>query len=135
MTHLLDANSCIHSLRYGTASSVTLKLAAAPVGSVVLCAVVVAELLYGVHRSQQQARNLAQVQTFCRGFLSLPFGDRAAEEYGKLRAYLTQQGTPIGPNDLLIAAIALAHGLILVTNNTAEFCRVPGLRLEDWQQP
>ena len=59
--------------------------------------------------------------------------DRAAEEYGKVRALLAALGTPIGPNDLLIAAIALANQMTLVTHNTAEFSRVPGLALEDWQ--
>jgi len=65
--------------------------------------------------------------------ISLPFDDSAAEEYGKLRAHLATVGTPIGPNDLMIAAIALAHRLIVVTHNTVEFSRVPGLLVEDWQ--
>src|SRR5262249_35006212 len=66
-------------------------------------------------------------------FTSIPFDDQAAEEYGKLRARLTSQGELIGPNDLMSAAIALPSGLTLVTHNTAEFRRVPGLNLEDWQ--
>ena len=61
--------------------------------------------------------------------------DRAAEEYGKVRAHLAALGTPIGPNDLLIAAIALANQMTLVTHNTTEFSRVPGLSLEDWELP
>ena len=63
----------------------------------------------------------------------MPFDDRAADEYGRIRAHLAGLGMLIGPNDLLIASIALANGLILVTHNTAEFSRVPGLKLEDWQ--
>jgi tRNA(fMet)-specific endonuclease VapC len=63
----------------------------------------------------------------------VPFDDRAGEEYAKVRADLAAKGTPIGPNDLLIAAIALANGLTLVTHNTTEFSRVLGLRLEDWE--
>jgi tRNA(fMet)-specific endonuclease VapC len=63
----------------------------------------------------------------------LPFDDRAAGEYGKLRDHLSRIGQMIGPNDLLIAGIALANGLTLVTHNTVEFSRVPGLPLEDWQ--
>jgi tRNA(fMet)-specific endonuclease VapC len=66
---------------------------------------------------------------------SLPFDDRAAEVYGRIRAHLTATGMAIGPNDLMIAAIALANGLTLVTHNTAEFSRVPGLTIEDWQAP
>jgi tRNA(fMet)-specific endonuclease VapC len=76
---------------------------------------------------------LSHVQVFCRQFQSLPFDDRAADEYGRIRAYLTGLGALIGPNDLLIASIALANGLILVSHNTREFSRVPGLKLDDWQ--
>lgn len=133
MTHLLDTNTCVDHLKRGQASNVTAKLAAAPPGSVVLCSVVLAELLYGAHRSASKAQTLVQVQAFCRPFQSLPFDDPAAEHYGVVRAHLAGLGTPIGPNDLMIASIALANGLTLVTHNTSEFGRVPGLKLEDWQ--
>ena len=63
----------------------------------------------------------------------MPFDDIAAEIYGRIRAHLATQGTPIGANDLQIASISLAHDLILVTHNTREFSRVPRLRLEDWE--
>ncbi len=61
------------------------------------------------------------------------FDDSAADVYGRIRAQLETFGTPIGPNDLMIAATALSGGLILVTHNTSEFSRVPGLLFEDWQ--
>ncbi len=89
--------------------------------------------MFGVLRSKNIAKNLADVQAFRAGFLSLPFDDRCAHEYAKVRANLAKKGTPIGPNDMLIAAVALANGLTLVTHNTAEFSRVVGLTLEDWQ--
>jgi tRNA(fMet)-specific endonuclease VapC len=133
VTHLLDTNSCIDHLRRGAGSNVTNRLNSTVPDSVVLCSVVVAELLYGAHRSTHVARTLAQVRTFCARFSSLPFDNRAAEEYATLRAHLTGTGTLIGPNDLMIAAIGLANGLILVTHNIGEFSRVPGLTLEDWQ--
>jgi tRNA(fMet)-specific endonuclease VapC len=133
VTHLLDTNSCVDHLRRGQASNITAKLGAAVAGSVVLCSVVVAGLLYGAHRSARKQQTLSQVQVFCRPFQSLPFDDRATDEYGRIRAHLAGLGMLIGPNDLLIASIALANGLILVTHNTAEFSRVPGLKLEDWQ--
>ncbi len=135
MTHLLDTNSCIDHLRHGTVSHVTARLGATVPGSVVLCSVVVAELLYGAHRSVHAITNLGLVRTFCGQFISLPFDGHAAEEYGRLRAHLAGLGMQIGPNDLMIAAIALANRLTLVTHNTAEFSRVPSLAVEDWQVP
>ena len=135
MSHLLDANSFIDHLRRGPASNVTVRRMAAPPGSGYLCSVVLAELFYGALHSgaAYQAANLALIARLRQQFVSLPFDDRAAEEYGKVRAHLAAPGTPIGPNDLLIAAIALANQMTLVTHNTTEFSRVPGLALEDWQ--
>ena len=77
----------------------------------------------------------ARQEAFLRVFVSLPFEDSAAQSYGRIRADLATRGTPIGANDLLIAAIALAAGLILVTHNTGEFGRIAGLALEDWELP
>jgi len=77
--------------------------------------------------------NLRVFERFFRPFKSLPFDDRCAEEYGQIKAVLSAQGNLIGPNDLLIAAIARAHNAVLVTNNTGEFSRVTNLRLQDWQ--
>ena len=135
MTHLLDTNTCVDHLRQPASSPVTARLVAAPAGSVVLCSVVLAELLYGARRSAHPHQTIAKVQAFCAPFVSLPFDDAAADHYGEIRAHLSSLGTPIGPNDLLIAAIARCHNLILVTHNATEFSRVPNLRLEDWQIP
>jgi len=99
----------------------------------VLCAVVRAELLFGAFRSQRRTQNLERTNSFLAGFQSLPFDDEAAYRHALIRAELTAKGQLIGPNDLLIAATALAHGAILVTHNTAEFSRVPGLLIEDWE--
>jgi tRNA(fMet)-specific endonuclease VapC len=131
--YLLDSNTCIHYLRHGISSPVAVHLARQNPGDVVLCSVVIGELLFGAHRSHDVAKNLADVTGFCAGFLSLPFDDVAAQEYGAIRADLAAKGTPIGPNDLFIAAIALANRLTLVTHNTGEFSRVIGLALDDWQ--
>ncbi|HKA08614.1 MAG TPA: type II toxin-antitoxin system VapC family toxin [Gemmataceae bacterium] len=135
MSHLLDTNTIVDHLRRGAASKVTARLKAAPAGSVFLCSVVVGELVYGAHISGQshQAANLSLVAGLQSRYVSLPFDDRAAAEYGKLRAHLGAVGQLIGPNDLLIAATALANGVTRVTNNTREFSRAPGLALEDWQ--
>ncbi len=75
------------------------------------------------------------LHSFITLFTSLPFDDNASEHYAIVRAYLTTQGKPIGANDLMIASIALAKGLILVTHNIREFERVPRLLLEDWETP
>lgn len=133
MTHLLDANACIDHLRLGASSRVAAKLATMSVGSVVLCSVVRAELMYGARRSANPNVALAKTEAFCRAFASVPFDDAAADVYGLIKADLFARGTPIGPHDLLIAAIALANNLTLVTHNSKEFSRVRGLQLEDWQ--
>jgi tRNA(fMet)-specific endonuclease VapC len=133
MKFLLDTNACIVHLRGKNAGNVTTHLAASSPGVVALCSVVKAELLYGAERSANPANNHAQLQHFFASFPSLPFDDSAANAYGRLRAHLEAQGTPIGPNDLMIASTALSRRLILVTHNTAEFSRVPGLQIEDWQ--
>jgi len=88
----------------------------------------------GARRSTDPTRSLARQKAFFARFISLPFDDAAADAYGRIRAHLLTAGTPIGPHDMLIAAIAVANGLTLVTHNTDEFRRVPGLALEDWEE-
>lgn len=132
MTHLLDTNACIAHLR-SPHSGVTRELRKRGPGTVTLCSIVKAEPLFGAKRSQEQKRNLQTLTTFFAGFVSLPFDDDAALAYSGARASLTAAGTPIGPNDMLIASIALANHLVLVTHNVAELRRVPGLQIEDWE--
>jgi tRNA(fMet)-specific endonuclease VapC len=74
---------------------------------------------------------VARIERTLSPYRSLPFDDAAARRYAEIRDVLETRGEVIGPNDLLIAAIALTHGLTLVTNNR-EFSRVPGLTSEDW---
>jgi tRNA(fMet)-specific endonuclease VapC len=132
--YLLDSNSCIGWLRQNQPKLVRRIQQETP-ADILLCSVVLGELIYGAFHgaAAHQAANLLLIASLRQQFVSLPFEDRAAEEYGKVRAHLASMGTPIGPNDLMIAAIALANNLTLVTHNTIEFCRVPGLQLEDWQ--
>ncbi len=98
-----------------------------------ICDIVQMELYYGAYRSSRQENNLTLLRDFFNEFISLPFDGRAAQICGQLRAQLAALGTPIGPYDLQIAAIALANNLILVTHNTREFSRVDGLQIEDWE--
>lgn len=91
-----------------------------------------AELMHGVEKSQAVEKNRLALTLFLSPIAVLDFGSSAAEEYGKIRAELERKGTPIGSMDLLIAGHAKSENLILVTNNTREFVRVEGLKLEDW---
>jgi tRNA(fMet)-specific endonuclease VapC len=132
--YLLDSNSCFGWLRQNQPKLMSRLQQESP-SDVLLCSVVLGELIYGAFHggAAHQVSNLVLIASLRQQFVSLPFEDGAEEEYGKVRAHLAGLGTPIGPNDLLIAAIALANGLTLVTHNTTEFSRVPGLQLEDWQ--
>lgn len=133
--HLLDANAWIDHMRSGPRSKVTARLRTAPSGSVFMCAVVLGELLFGAIRSgpAREPANRALIAKLRRRYRVLRYGPAAAEEYAAIRAHLAGLGTPIGPNDTKIAAIARLHNLTVVTHNTAEFGRVPGLRIDDWQ--
>jgi tRNA(fMet)-specific endonuclease VapC len=134
MIYLMDSNACIGWLRQNEPKLMA-RIAQELPANIVLCSVVVGELIFGAERSgaAHRASNLLRVEQLRLRFASIPFNDSAAEEYGRLRAHLTNLGRIIGSNDLQIAAIALANGLTLVTHNTAEFSRVPQLLLEDWQ--
>ena len=101
-------------------------------GRMCISAVTLAELLHGVEKSERRERNRAAVEDFGARLDVLPYGDKAAAHYGEIRAGLERKGTPIGVNDLHIAAHARSEGLTLVTNNMREFERVEGLRLVNW---
>ena len=131
--YLLDSNTCIHFIN-GSSNRVKQQLQSHTVNDIVLCSVVKAELLFGARKSQRIESNLRTFHRFFEPFKSLNFDDRCAEEYGQIKADLSKQGKLIGPNDLMIAAIARAYDAVLITNNTREFSRVTNLRLEDWQE-
>jgi tRNA(fMet)-specific endonuclease VapC len=132
MTYLLDTNVWVVFLR-NPHSPVVSRLRVRRPADVCVCSVVVAELYYGCLRSANPAANRGKVESLVRPFLSFPFDDAAAEQYATVRRHLESLGTPIGPYDLQVAATALAHDCTLVTHNTEEFSRVPGLLLEDWE--
>ena len=94
--------------------------------------VTLAELLHGAEKSSQPSSNLAVVEDFCSRLDVLPYTAKAAQHYGSIRASLESIGQPIGVNDLHIAAHARSEGLVLVTNNSKEFSRVPALQIENW---
>lgn len=133
MKYLLDTNPCIRYLT-GRDDALRHRIDAAGDLDIVLCSVVLAELAYGAAKSLSPQRTLELQRVFVSRFRSLPFDDVAASVYGPIRAELERAGAMIGANDLLIAAIAMANGLIVVTHNVDEFRRIPGLAIEDWEQ-
>ena len=101
-------------------------------GRMAISAITLAELMHGAEKSSDPARNLTVVEDFCSRITVLPYGERAAQHYGAIRAALERIGQTIGVNDLHIAAQARSEGLTLVSNNQREFGRVPGLLQENW---
>lgn len=134
MAWLLDTNVWIHYLK-DDSPPIRARIASTDEDDLQVCSVVKAELLHGALRYRVPARRRTLIYETLEPYVSLPFDDIAAEYYGRIRFDLERQGQVIGPNDLLIAAICLAHDCTLVTSNTAEFSRVPGLKCEDWSQP
>jgi tRNA(fMet)-specific endonuclease VapC len=132
VTYLLDTNACVVYLN-GRAPRLRERLRRTTPSEMVVCSVVKAELFYGSRKSKNPAENLQRQQSFLAQYESVPFDDAAAVAYAGLRLHLEVGGTPIGGNDMMIAAIAIANSLILVTHNSREFLRVPRLRVEDWE--
>jgi tRNA(fMet)-specific endonuclease VapC len=104
-----------------------------PSRQIAVCSVVRAELYFGSAKSNASARSYAIQKEFLEQFGSLSFDDDAAYQYAAIRADLERKGTPIGPLDLMIAAIALTNNLTLITHNTAEFGRIHDLQTADWE--
>ncbi len=100
-----------------------------------MSAITLSELMHGAEKSSRVEDNLRIVEDFASRLEVLPYGARAAQHYGQIRANLERVGQPIGVNDLHIAAHARSEGLTLVSNNLGEFARVPGLMVENWVTP
>ena len=128
---MLDTNVCIHVIRRRP-PAVLRRFEEYEVGEVGVSSVTAAELFYGAEKSAVPEQNREALSRFLLPLEVLAFGDEAAAAYGRVRAALEKAGTPIGPLDALIAAHAVSLGVTLVTNNTREFSRVPGLEVEDW---
>ena len=131
MKLMLDTNICIAIIKQKP-KDILQKFAAYQVGDICISSVTLAELRYGVAKSQYQEKNQAALDEFILPLEVVVFDEPATLYYGTLRAMLEKQGTPIDPLDMQIAAHALSLNLILVTNNTKEFSRVLGLKLIDW---
>ena len=130
--YLLDTNICIF-LKNRKPIQVLERLHSIINTNIFISSISVAELQFGVYNSQNIEKNHVSLVEFLAPFKIINFDDNDAEEFGKIRTELKRNGKLIGPYDMLIAAQALAKNLILVTNNTNEFKRIDGLKLEDWK--
>ena len=130
LKYLLDTNIVIYVIKQRPIQ--VLEVFNRHQGRMAISAITLAELIHGAEKSSDVPRNIAVVEDFVSRLTVLPYDDRAAWQYGSIRAALEKSGQPIGLNDLHIAAHARSNGLILVTNNGREFMRVSGLLLENW---
>ena len=133
MRHLLDTNACVDYLT-GRYPKLVARIQSSSPDDLCLSSVVVAELRYGADHSARRRTNHGRIDALLEEIECLDFDLQAAASYGRVRAQLEAAGTPIGPNDMLIAAHALSRGLSVVTDNVAEFKRVKGLKVDNWRQ-
>jgi tRNA(fMet)-specific endonuclease VapC len=131
MKFLLDTNICIYIIKQKPVGVLN-KFKAYDVGDIAISSITVAELEFGVQKSQFPEKNRQALAQFLIPLSVVAFDRSAAIVYGKVRSDLEKQGTPIGSLDTLIAAHALSLQITLVTNNVKEFNRVPNLKLENW---
>lgn len=130
LRYLLDTNIVIYVIKRRPLAA--LQLFNTHAGHMALSSITLAELLHGAEKSHAPARSLAVVEDFCSRLEVLPYGPKAAQHYGSIRAALEKRGQPIGVNDLHIAAHARSEGLTLVSNNLREFEHVDALQLANW---
>jgi tRNA(fMet)-specific endonuclease VapC len=130
LRYLLDTNIVIYVLKRRPVE--VLATFNANASRMAISSITLAELLHGAEKSSRVSENLAAIEDFCSRLEALPYGPKAAQHYGAIRAALEKRGQPIGVNDMHIAAHARSEGLVLVTNNVGEFVRVPGLEVENW---
>lgn len=133
MTYMLDTNICIYIMK-NKPEKVLRRFKEELNNGIGISSITLAELEYGMKHSSNPAQNERALLRFLVPLSVLPFGAGAASEYGAIRTFLQNNGTPIGPLDMLIAAHAKSEGLVMVTNNVREFERVPGLEIENWAE-
>ena len=129
--YMLDTNILVRAIRHPD-DPVCSRICQEYGGNLCISSITYAELVYGAKHSSNYEKNIQAVQALLSGIYILPFDTAAAYEAGDVLAYLAAIGRPISDRDALIAAHARALSIPLVTHNTGEFCRVPGLVLEDW---
>lgn len=130
LRYLLDTNIVIYVLKQRPME--VLQAFNANADRMAISAITLSELFHGAEKSMHVSQNLAAIEDFYSRLEVLPYGSKAAQHYGAIRASLEKLGQPIGVNDLHIAAHARSEGLVVVTNNVGEFTRVPALQVENW---
>ncbi len=133
MKYYLDTNICIYFLK-GMNEKIKNKLIEKHPDEIKISSIVKAELLYGAEKSIKKEENIKKIKEFLFPFEIIPFGDKEAISYSKIRSTLEKQGKVIGPNDLIIAATVLENDGILITNNVKEFERVENIKIENWAE-
>lgn len=131
MRYMLDTNICIYAIKHKP-EQVFMRLQEHEPSDICISAITYAELVHGVEKSKAIEKNRVALALLLANIEIMSFDCSAAESYGKVRADLEKAGTPIGPLDMMIAGHAISKGYIVVTNNTKEFERVKGLRIENW---
>ena len=131
MKYYLDTNTIVYAVK-GNYPGLKERFKKVNAQSIVIPAIVAAEIEYGARESIDYEKTIALYKRFLEVFPKESFSDKAASEYGRIRAVLESRGMPIDPNDLMIAAIVSSNNGILVTNNEKEFSRIDGLRIENW---
>ena len=131
MRYMLDTNICIYAIKHKP-EQVFMRLQEHDPIDICISSVTYAELVHGVEKSKAIEKNRVALALLLANMEIMNFDSLAAESYGKIRADLEKAGTPIGPLDMMIAGHGMALGYTLVTNNTKEFERVNGLKLENW---
>ncbi len=132
LRYLLDTNIVIYVLKRRPIE--VLSLFNENASRMAISAITLSELFQGAEKSSRVSDNLVAIEDFCSRLEVLPYGAKAAQHYGAIRAGLEKTGQPIGVNDLHIAAHARSEGLVVVTDNVGEFARVPALQVENWVQ-
>jgi tRNA(fMet)-specific endonuclease VapC len=131
MRYLLDTNTCIAVMKSN--QTAVQRMTAVSPGDCAVSTITSYELFTGVEKCANPAKERAKVVLLLNTISQLSFDVASAHEAARIRAILESQGQPIGPYDILLAGQALTLSLIMVTANTKEFSRVPGLTLENWQ--
>jgi tRNA(fMet)-specific endonuclease VapC len=128
--YLIDTNICVFAVKHH--ARVIYHFKAHSPDDFKISSVSIAEIWYGIEKSQQREKNLEIWRSFFAPFEIADFDQKAGEKYGAVRAQLESVGKMIGDHDCMIAATALVNDLVVITNNTKEFQRIKGLKVKDW---